>query len=280
MPTNTRTPLPSGDICAPTPSDTVGTLDNLLARVEALEKELAQLKSGDLSVYNLSLLSPQYSAVNNALALSMLPAGVTEQFPGSAWVTAYGTISGIVFPSDFVKNLYGGVDGVMQYEVGSLPGGRADVSYIEFNTDGTSGGGNLLSPFNSVIDSSDDVDDWLSYTTGSGAGTVAFQEEGIYAVYYQAVIIGSSAGVRLPCKASFLSSSTASAVCYGASVVDEDDVETSFLNMSAIFEVPNITASLSVGEVNSFVPYVEAMPASGSHNFSTVNSTLRIAKIG
>ena len=278
MPTNTRTPLPSGDICAPTPSDTVGTLDNLLARVEALEKELAQLKSGDLSVYNLSLLSPQYSAVNNALALSMLPAGVTEQFPGSAWVTAYGTISGIVFPSDFVKNLYGGLDGVMQYEVGSLPGGGGDVSFIEFDTDGTSSLGTLDSPLNSVLDDEGDLD-WITYSLGVSP-TIRFNEAGLYHVSYQATIIGQDTGVRLPCRATFKSSGVANAVCYGVSVADEDDVEISYLNMSAVFKIPDLNRGHGVGDTDSFNPWLEAMPASGSHDFDTANSSLRLAKLG
>jgi hypothetical protein len=121
MPTNTRTPSVSDGICAPTPSDLAGTLDNIVTRLENIERDLARLKNCEFQVANLAYISPAYSAQNNALAVSMLPAGVTEQYPGSAWVTAYGTISGIRFSDDFFRNLYGGTDGVMRFPVGSPP---------------------------------------------------------------------------------------------------------------------------------------------------------------
>jgi hypothetical protein len=278
MPTNTRTPSGSDSgVCAPTPSDAVGTVDNILTRIDALEKDVARLKALETTINNLAYISPAYSAQNNALAVSMLPAGVTEQFPGSAWVTAYGTISGVVFPDDFVKNLYGGVDGVLQYPVGTNPA-SGNVSYIEFDTDGSSGGGNLNSGFNSVLDEYGDVS-WLTYGIGSEA-TTKFNVAGLYAIHYQAQIIGQDTGVRLPVFVGFRGSSATSAICYSASSVDEDSVEISYVNMSCVFEMPNGRTGQLVGSTSAFNPYLDAMPASGTHNFDVQHSSLKILKIG
>jgi len=72
---------------------------------------------------------------------------------------------------------------------------------------------------------------------------------------------------------------TSNSLVMGASAIDEDNVEDSYINMSSVFEIPNARTGLTTGAFYSYVPYLQGMPASGAGNFTTYDSGLKIAKL-
>lgn len=160
---------------------------------------------------------------------------------------------------------------------GSVPSFSGSLTFIEFDTDGTSSSGNLVSPLNSILDQVGSPGNWLGWTLGSSP-QIKFKRGGLYMVNYQAQIEGADAGVRLMCTASFLSASVGSGPCFGGSVPNENDDTISYINMSSVFEMPN-HLGFSVGTFVDYLPYVKSKTASGTHNFDTVFSSLKLTKL-
>jgi hypothetical protein len=281
------TPIEGGgsasSVCSISPSDMAGQIDNLLERIEALEQAVAELTAANITATQLSDISENGGWIYNVTYMGIegwiqTPNGTLIP-PSGVSLSTLGllTSTGQQFPIVSMDS-----DGVLQFGLaddGTVSGGAVgSKDFIEFDTDGTSTSGNLTSPLNSVLDSNGNLS-WITYNLGSSP-QIKFNTSGIYSVSYQAQILGVDAGIRLPCRATFMSTITSTAIACGASVVDEDEVDISYLNISATFEMPNNRTNLNTGVLYSYLPYIEAMPASGTHNFDTFGSSLMITKLG
>lgn len=170
----------------------------------------------------------------------------------------------------------GGASGGLPYP-GSYGGSSGGGSFVVFDTDGTSSSGNLVSPLNSVLTTVGSPGSWVTWVLGS-APTLTFKQGGLYAAAYQAQIEGADAGVRLMCIVNLFASSPGAGIMLGGSAPNENDPTISYINMMTFFEMPNYVG-FSLNVALSYLPYLVQKTASGSHQFDTVFSSLKIAKL-